>query len=112
MGGPMNGMTTKNIVVLGGGFAGLCSAVGAARKIVELGQGPSDVAVTLVNRDPFHSIRVRNYESDLTSVRLPLDDVLIPIGVTRVEGRVAGIDLHRREVTVTTAGNEQTLPYD
>jgi len=49
--------------------------------------------VTLVNRDAFHGIRVRNYEADLTSVRVPLDDVLGPVGVRRVEGAVAGIDL-------------------
>jgi NADH:ubiquinone reductase (H+-translocating) len=79
-------MSARNIVVLGGGFAGLWSAVAAARKLDEIGQGPDEVEVTLVNRDPFHNIRVRNYESDLTSVRVPLDDVLGPIGVSRVEG--------------------------
>jgi NADH dehydrogenase len=55
----------KQIVVLGGGFAGLWSAVGAARKVDELGLGPDDVRVTLVNRDAFHTIRVRCYEADL-----------------------------------------------
>jgi NADH:ubiquinone reductase (H+-translocating) len=105
-------MSEQKVLVLGGGFAGLWSAVGAARKLDELGQGPSEVAVTLVNRDPFHSIRVRNYESDLTSVRVPLDDVLGPIGVLRVEGRVTGIDLSGQFVNVTNGGNEQTLPYD
>ena len=59
-------MSAKQILVLGGGFAGLWSAVGAARKLDELGHGPEAVEVTLVNRDAFHSIRVRNYEADLT----------------------------------------------
>jgi len=44
-------MKTKRIVVVGGGFAGLWSAVGAARKLDELGLGPDDVAITLVNRE-------------------------------------------------------------
>jgi NADH dehydrogenase len=105
-------MSEQKVLVLGGGFAGLWSAVGAARKLDELGQGPSEVAVTLVDLDPFHKIRVRNYESDLTSVRVPLDDVLGPIGVLRVEGRVTGIDLSGQFVNVTNGGNEQTLPYD
>jgi NADH dehydrogenase len=105
-------MSARNIVVLGGGFAGLWSAVAAARKLDEIGHGPDEAEVTLVNRDPFHNIRVRNYESDLTSVRVPLDDVLGPIGVSRVEGRVTRIDLNGQEVTATTAGGEQTLPYD
>ena len=55
-------MCAKRILVLGGGFAGLWSAVGAARKLDELGLGSEAVEVTLVNRDAFHSIRVRNYE--------------------------------------------------
>jgi len=58
-------MSVKRILVLGGGFAGLWSAVGAARKLDELGCGPEAAQVTLVNRDGFHNIRVRNYESDL-----------------------------------------------
>ena len=41
-------------LVLGGGFAGLWSAVGAARKLDQLGVGSDDVAITLVNRDPYH----------------------------------------------------------
>jgi NADH dehydrogenase FAD-containing subunit len=71
-------MSVKRILVLGGGFAGLWSAIGAARKLDELGYGPDAVQVTLVNRDGFHSIRVRTYEADLSQVRVPLDDVLVP----------------------------------
>jgi NADH:ubiquinone reductase (H+-translocating) len=105
-------MTVKRILVLGGGFAGLWSAVGAARKLDELGHGPDTVEVTLVNRDAFHSIRVRNYEADLTPIRVPLDDVLGPVGVRRVEGEVAGIDLAGQTVDVQTASGTQTLLYD
>jgi len=105
-------MRAKQIVVLGGGFAGLWSAVGAARKLDELGYGPEAVAVTLVNRDGYHCIRVRNYEADLHAVRVPLDDVLGPVGVRRVEGEVAGIDLAEQTVTVISVNGQRTLPYD
>jgi NADH:quinone reductase (non-electrogenic) len=54
----------KRIVVLGGGFAGLWSAVGAARKLDELQIGADEVDITLVERNPYHNIRVRNYEAD------------------------------------------------
>ena len=94
-------MSVKRILVLGGGFAGLWSAVGAARKLDELGCGPEAVEVTLVNRDGFHNIRVRNYEADLTPVRVPLDDVLGPVGVRRVEGEVAGIDVAGQTAAVS-----------
>jgi NADH dehydrogenase len=105
-------MSAKRILVLGGGFAGLWSAIGAARKLDELGKGPDAVEVTLVNRDAFHSIRVRNYEADLTPVRVPLDQVLGPVGIRRVEGEVAGIDLAGQAVSVNTTRGQQTLRYD
>lgn len=105
-------LSAKQILVLGGGFAGLWSAVGAARKLDELGLGPEEAEVTLVNRDGFHCIRVRNYEADLSAVRVPLDDVLGPIGVRRLEGEVAGIDLAGQIVTAPIANRQMTLPYD
>ncbi|MBX9829782.1 MAG: hypothetical protein K2Y27_32915 [Xanthobacteraceae bacterium] len=49
----------KQILVLGAGFAGLWSAVGAQRTLRELGADQA-VQVTMVNREPFHNIRVRN----------------------------------------------------
>jgi NADH dehydrogenase len=72
---------TARIVVLGAGFAGLWSAVGAARALDEFGIDREAVQVTVVNRDQWHAIRVRNYEPDLSSVRVALDEVLEPIGV-------------------------------
>lgn len=105
-------MRTKQIVVAGGGFAGLWSAVGAARKLDELGIGPDSVRITLVNRDAFHSIRVRNYEADLASIRVPLDDVLDPIGVAHVEGDVSEISLDAQSVAVTTPTGRSVLRYD
>jgi NADH dehydrogenase len=105
-------MSAKQIIVLGGGFAGLWSAVGAARKLDELGPGLGAAEVTLVNRDGYHCIRARNYEADLTAVRVPLDDVLGPVGVQCVEGEVTHIDLTEQTVTVATTNGQRTLPYD
>ena len=99
----------KQIIVLGGGFAGLIAAVGAARKLAELKIARSDVAVTLVNRDAWHSIRVRNYESDLADLRVPLADVLEPIGVALTIGTVTGIDRDRRAVGLADGAS---LAYD
>ena len=55
---------------------------------------------------------MRNYESDLTVVRVPLDDVLGPIGVRRVEGQVADLDLTGQAATVNTVDGPQALFYD
>lgn len=102
----------RRIVVLGGGFAGLIAAAGAARKLAELRIGKRDIAVTLVNRDAWHSIRVRNYETDLSDVRVPLADVMGPIGVDLVLGEVDGVDPGRHEVAVRIDGGMTALPYD
>jgi NADH:ubiquinone reductase (H+-translocating) len=74
----------KRITVLGGGFAGLWSAVGAARRLDELGIPSSEIEILLVDRTDWHAIRVRNYERNLADVRVRFDDVLSPIGVRRL----------------------------
>ena len=60
------------IVVLGAGFAGLWAAIGAARKRDEIGAAGRDIEIRVVDRNPYHNIRVRNYEADLSEVALPL----------------------------------------
>lgn len=105
-------MPAKQIVVAGGGFAGLWSAVGAARKLDQLGYGPDVAEVTLINGDAFHNIRVRNYEADLAAIRVPLDEVLQPVGIRRVEGQVSDVDTGSQIVTVQTLSGPRELPYD
>lgn len=102
----------KNIVVLGGGFGGLWSAVGAARKLEELGVASDQVRVTLIEKNDFHSIRVRNYEEDLGITVVPLKKVLKPIGVEHLRGEVQDIDLQKQMVRVKTADGERQVPYD
>lgn len=97
--------TPSRILVLGGGFAGLWSALSAARARQEFG---AECEIVLVNDTPFHSIRVRNYEADLSDTRVSLDEVLGPVGVRRIEAEVTAIDVARRRVA---CGNE-TVSYD
>ena len=102
----------QQILILGGGFAGLWSAAGAARLLDQRGIAPDRIRVTLVNRDDWHSIRVRNYERDLADLRIPLAKVLEPIGVDRVVGTVTAIDVANRQVACEAAGARQVLAYD
>ncbi len=103
---------TARILVLGAGFAGLWSAAGAARALDEFGIGRDAVQVTVVNRDQWHAIRVRNYERDLSGVRVALDEVFEPIGVELVAGEVVGIDFDRRQVTYSLDAAHRSLSYD
>ncbi|MDH7795637.1 MULTISPECIES: FAD-dependent oxidoreductase [unclassified Beijerinckia] len=102
----------KRIVVLGAGFAGLWSAVGAARKLDELGIARDEVEVVVINKTAFHSIRVRNYEAQLEETIVPLSEVLDPIGVRWIEGEVSNIDVDAKVVTVETHGGSTWLSFD
>ena len=102
----------KDVVVLGSGFAGLWAAIGAARRIDELHIPASDVSVTVISSQPFHDIRVRNYESDLSACRIPLSDVLDPVGVAHITADVTAIDTGARTVTIAGTGGVGSQHYD
>jgi NADH:ubiquinone reductase (H+-translocating) len=102
----------QRIVILGAGFAGLWSAVGAARALDERGIGPNRVEVTVVNATSWHSIRVRNYEADLSGTRVPLADILGPIGVRSVVAEVVGLSVADRTVNCVADGKPSQLAYD
>jgi NADH:ubiquinone reductase (H+-translocating) len=102
----------QRIIVLGAGFAGLWSAIGAARALDERGIGPDRVQVTVVNATRWHCIRVRNYEADLRDARLPLADILDPVGVRLVVGEVVGLSVADRTVSCIAGGQPSRLAYD
>ena len=97
------------MVVIGSGFAGLWAALGAARRLDELGVPPGTVDITVLSAKPFHDIRVRNYEADLSACRIPLADVLDPVGVAHIATEVTAIDTDARALT-TSSG--VTYGYD
>jgi NADH:ubiquinone reductase (H+-translocating) len=101
----------KRILIIGGGFAGLWSALGAARKIDEQNMN-SEVEVVLVNPTANHSIRVRNYEENLEETLVPLEDVLDPAGVLWIKGEATDIDPSEKRVTVKVDGNARSISYD
>ncbi|GAA4290216.1 NAD(P)/FAD-dependent oxidoreductase [Mycobacterium paraffinicum] len=97
------------MVVIGSGFAGLWAALGAARRLDELAIPTGAVAITVLATQPFHDVRVRNYEADLRPCRIPLAGLLDPVGVAHVATEVTAIDTDAR--TVATAGGV-TYDYD
>jgi NADH dehydrogenase len=97
------------IVVLGAGFAGLWAAIGAARKREEIGAA-ADILV--VDRHPYHNIRVRNYEVDLSDAAIPLAELLDPIGVEHMLAEVIDVNIAHQTVAVTSKRGTETLGYD
>src|SRR5215468_10484076 len=98
------------ILVLGAGFAGLWAAIGAARERDEIGAPATEVEILVVDRNPYHNIRVRNYEVDISDVALPLAGLLDPVGVKHGIAEVEAIDVDKQQVTV--AGSGEKLRYD
>jgi len=99
----------KRLVILGGGFAGVWAAHAAAGERRRYGASET-LEIVLVSRDPWLTIRPRLYEPTLEGMRVPLDEVLAPIGVKRMQGEVRSIDA--RAHTVTVGDSARTLPFD
>lgn len=103
-----------DILVIGGGFAGVWSAAAATR--VAKDHPPVDgnrLRVTLVSDSDEMVIRPRLYERDPGQMSVLLDRVLKPIGVERVRAHVTGIDTEARTVTTDDAdGRMRVLRYD
>jgi NADH dehydrogenase len=102
----------KRIVIVGAGFAGLWSALGAARKLDEQDIPDTSVEIMVINPAAYHSIRVRNYEEPLEQSLVPLSDVLEPAGVAWIEGTVTDIDPGSQHLVAKTRDGIRHLDYD
>ena len=104
-------MNSAEIVVVGGGFAGLWATVAASRKLAAHdGKGAS---VTLVSRDPYLTIRPRLYEASPRELRVPLAPVLDPAGVLFREASVVAVDPSGRRITLDdSASGRVEIAYD
>lgn len=103
----------SDVLVVGGGFAGVWCAAGVVRTCREAGVPDLRIRVTVVDPADDMVIRPRLYETDPQRMRVPLDRVLGPVGVRRIAATVTGIDTAARRVTAV--GRDSTrldLPYD
>lgn len=99
-----------DVVIIGGGFAGMWSAIGAVRALEEFGMVDAGINVTLIAKDQNLTLRPRLYEPTPAQACAPLDAVLGPVGVRRLEGTVTAIDPHAR--TISLDGQSTPLSYD
>lgn len=102
---------SKRILIVGAGFAGMWSALSAARLIDA--NGRDDVEVALIAPDPHLHVRPRLYEEGPANMKAPLKAIFDAVGVKFVQGTVERIHAGRREVdAVTVDGGPTTLAYD
>ncbi|WP_151483717.1 NAD(P)/FAD-dependent oxidoreductase [Streptomyces albicerus] len=103
----------KDVLIIGGGFAGVWSAAGVVRAAREAGGAGDELRVTLVSGGDDLVIRPRLYEDAPDGMRVALDRVLGPIGVRRVTATVTGIDTEAHTVrAIGRDGEELDLAYD
>ncbi|AWL90448.1 MULTISPECIES: NAD(P)/FAD-dependent oxidoreductase [Streptomyces] len=97
------------VVVIGAGYTGATAAGRLARRL----RG-EDVSITLVNAEPDFVERVRMHQLAVgqTLRPRPFDEMFAGTGVELRLGRVTGLDVDRRTVTVTGADGPSDLEYD
>ncbi len=102
----------RNIVIAGLGFAGMWSAISAARAVSLAGK-QGEVLITVVSSTPHVHIRPRLYEDAFEEMAPDVGKLLAEIGVTHLGAMVTGIDTEAHRISVTTNGGEtRSLPYD
>jgi NADH:ubiquinone reductase (H+-translocating) len=103
---------SQKIVIAGSGFAGLWSALSAARA-VELAGKSKDVEVVVISPSPTLVVRPRLYEAVMENIDPDLALLFSVTGVQHIAGRVAAIHSDRHELELVSAGGERsTLHYD
>lgn len=104
---------SKNILIIGSGFAGMMAALGASRLRDEKGVLPEDLTITVVSPAPEMVIRPRLYEPHPHEMVAPLGALFAATDIVHHQGNVETIDQEASCVTVLSSDGASTiLPYD
>ncbi|WP_194791317.1 NAD(P)/FAD-dependent oxidoreductase [Pseudomonas sp. UFMG81] len=102
---------SSHILIIGAGFAGVWSALSAARLLDQAQRG--DVRISVLAPQPQLRIRPRFYEADAHTLQAPVDALLDVVGVDFIHGHAQTIDSAARQVGYVDAdGQQQLLGYD
>ncbi|MBF8757678.1 NAD(P)/FAD-dependent oxidoreductase [Pseudomonas guariconensis] len=100
-----------HILIIGAGFAGVWSALSAARLLDQAQRG--DISITVLAPQAELRIRPRFYESDVHSMKAELGALFESVGVTFIKGYAQTIDVQGRTVGYTDAdGQPRQIAYD
>lgn len=104
---------TKRILVIGAGFAGLWSALAAARRVKLEGSPDGEIEIALVAPEPALTMRPRLYEAEPATMVAPLQKLFADTGVRYIQGKVETIRSAANEVEIIAANGERsTVQYD
>ena len=103
---------TQKIVIAGSGFAGMWSAISAARAVSLAGKA-GEVEIKIISPAPNLHIRPRLYETVFEEMAPDIAPLLAAVGVQHIAGTVETIDTGRHEVEVLgNDGKRVALRYD
>jgi NADH:ubiquinone reductase (H+-translocating) len=101
----------QQILIIGAGFAGVWSALSAARLLDK--HDRNDVEITVLAPQAELRIRPRFYEPNVHTMKAPLDDLFHAVGVKFIQGSAEVIDEKNKQVGYTNvAGVQGKLGYD
>lgn len=101
----------SNILIIGAGFAGVWSALSAARLLDQTQR--DDLSIAVLAPQPELRIRPRFYEADVHGMKAPLAELFEAVGVRFIAGNAEVIDSQARSVSYTDAnGQAQRIGYD
>lgn len=105
--------THRRILVIGAGFAGMWSALAAARLLDQAGR--TDVGIALVAPKPKLHVRSLLYEQNPEGMKASLQDIFKTTDIRFIQGLAQHIDATNQAVSVIGVGTNalhQTIDYD
>lgn len=101
-------MEKKKVIILGGGYAGLMTAVTLQKKV-----HASRLEIVLVNNNDYHYITTKIHEAGANSIlhesiQFPIHELIDFNRVTFIQDEVIGLDIERRTVQC----KQHQLSYD
>lgn len=104
---------SKQVVIVGAGFAGMYAALAAARLRDRHGVAPDAIEIVVVAPEAAITLRPRLYESAPARMAAPLDALFDTVGVRFVEGWVETIDVAASRIALRDAeGRHGEIGYD
>jgi len=87
----------SELVIIGGGFAGLKAALSAA---YENKEHNGDIQISLISQNDSLVIRPRLYQNDPAAMKVALEPILEPLGINFIQGIVSEIDPSNKRVAI------------
>ncbi|NBB04437.1 NAD(P)/FAD-dependent oxidoreductase [Pseudomonas monteilii] len=100
-----------NILIIGAGFAGVWSALSAARLLDQAQR--DDLSISVLAPQAELRIRPRFYEANAHTLKAPVGELFEVVGVRFITGNAEAIDADARSVSyIDSHGQRQQIAYD